>query len=366
MNAMEILAAAEAVGLPEVEDVDPSTARMEGDYLIVSGRVAMPLDGVAWSLNRLDDIPILDDLGAPLGVLCLVSARPPRPYSDLTRYQYTALLAEAPDADALRGPIHFSRDYAVIDESELGRYLEYYKAGSALWGGFHHGTSPADEYGDVTEIRARRGLIAPTAHHLNSFRLLTKATAPREQFLRTYHTIELLFDYVTYRRFVKSGDDLLGFGKIMSAYQRSELDRLRSIIKDFCSDLDIVATLMAKLEPYLAGSEEMFQLHGKEGNPLKDERRWGAFRSLVHTGTIDRATVESKGLAKGDSQFDELIVNLAAYQIYRLRSSIAHSRIGEYLLSDDDDAMIAGFGLPVLTEVASQVFSSQSLAELLV
>jgi hypothetical protein len=53
---------------------------------------------------------------------------------------------------------------------------------------------------------------------------------------------------------------------------------------------------------------------------------------------------------------------LAAYQIYRMRSSIAHSRIGEYLLTDADDAMIADFGLPLLQEVASQVFSSPGLA----
>lgn len=366
MKALEILAAAEAIGLPEVEDVDPSTARMVGDYLAVSGRVAMPLDGVAWSLNRLDDIPILDDLGAPLGVLCLVSERPLRPCSELTRYQYTALLADAPDADALRGPVRFSRDYAVINESELGRYLEHYEGGSALWGGFHHGTSPASEYGDVKEIRARRGVILPTSHHQSSFRLLTKTTGPREQFLRTYHTIELLFDYVTYRRFVKSGDDLLGFGKIMSSYQRSEIDRLRSIIKDFCENIDIVASLLMKVEPYFAGAENMFQLHGKDGNPLKEERRWAAFAALIHAGAVDRAGAESKGLAKGQEQFEDFIVNLAAYQIYRLRSSIAHSRIGEYLLSDDDDQMIAGFGLPLVTEVASQVFSSQRLAELLV
>ena len=55
---------------------------------------------------------------------------------------------------------------------------------------------------------------------------------------------------------------------------------------------------------------------------------------------------------------------IAAYQIYRLRSSIAHSRIGEYLLTDADDAMIREFGLPLIQEVAVQVFSSPVLASL--
>lgn len=347
-----------------MEDVDLLTARLEGEYLVVSGRVAMPLDGVAWSLDRADDIQILDDMGAPLGVLCLVVGRDPMPPSEMTRYQYTALLADAPDVNALLGPARISRDYAVIEEAEFARYLEHYREGSALWGAFHHGEAPAHPSGRVTEIRARRDVAAPTPHHLASFLLLTRATNPREQFLRTYHLIELLFDYVTYRRFVKAGNDLAGFGKIMSAYQRSELERLKSTIRDFCRDLDAVATRMTRLEPFLDRAVEMFQLLGKDGNPLKEDKKWIAFRTLVEAGAVDRPQAAGVGLAKGDAQFDEIISATAAYHIYRLRSSIAHSRIGEYLLTEEDDAMISDFGIPLLEEVAGQVFSSSALAEL--
>lgn len=368
MNAQEILLACLAESLPTIEEVDPSTARMAGEYLVVSGHVAMPLDGVAWSLDRLSDILIKDELDAPLAVLCAVSERDPKPIYELTKYQYTALLADAPDPAALQGAARFSRDYLVIEEHALAGYLEHYATGSALWGGFHHGKSPAESYGDISEIKARRSLVAPTPHHLNSFRLVTKAASPREQYLRIYHTIELLFDYVTYRRFVKAGDDLVGFGKIMSAHQRSELERLKSIIKDFCSDLETVARLMTKLEPFLDRAEEMFQIHTKEGNPLApdrngDDKKWTAFRAVVKAGTVDRVEFSNK-VAKGEN-FDEFICKLAAYQIYRIRSSIAHSRIGEYLLSTEDDKMIASFGLPLLTEVATQIFASQPLLDLL-
>ena len=364
MQPEEIIAAAAAGDLPEVEDVDPTTARLERQYLVVSGRVAMPLDGVAWSLDRSDDILILDDLGAPLGVLCLTAGRTPKAPVEMTRYQYTALLADALDVSAVLGAARISRDYVVIDEAELPRYIEHYRDGSALWGGFHHGEAPAFPTGGVREIKARRGIAAPTSHHLKSLLLLTRATNPREQFLRTYHLIELLFDYVTYRRFVKAGNDLAGFGRIMSAYQRSEFERLKSIVKDFCRDLDAVAAQMARLEPFIAQAEDMFQTQGKDGNPLKEQRRWTAFRSLVEAGTVDRAQAATSGLAAGAAQFDEVISAVAAYQIYRLRSSIAHSRIGEYLLTEDDDAMISDFGLPLLAEVAGQVFSSAALAEL--
>jgi hypothetical protein len=154
----------------------------------------------------------------------------------------------------------------------------------------------------------------------------------------------------------------------MSAHQRSELERLKSIIKDFCSDLETVARLMTKLEPFLDRAEEMFQIHTKEGNPLGpdrngDDKKWTAFRAVVKAGTVDRIEFLNK-VAKGEN-FDEFICKLAAYQIYRIRSSIAHSRIGEYLLSAEDDKMIASFGLPLLTEVATQIFASQPLSDLL-
>lgn len=364
MEAGEITAAAAAGLLPKVEDVDPATARMEGDYLIVGGRVAMPVDGVAWALDRASDLLILDELSAPLGVLCLVAGRDARNLQELTRYEYTALLADAPSVDTLLGPVRFSRDYAVIEEVEFGRYLEHYRMGSAIWGGFSHGTSPGSGSGTVAEIRARRDVIAPTSHHESSFRRLTRATGPREQFLRMYHTVELLFDYVTYRHLVKAGDDLVDFGKIMSSYQRAELARLKGIVREFCRNFDAIAATMTKLEQFLVPAQEMFQLHGKDGNPLSDEPKWNAFRDLIEAGPLARSSAKTTILAKNDEAFDTLIANLAAYQIYRMRSSIAHNRIGEYLLTDADDAMITGFGLPLLQEVAEQVFSSSELAAL--
>lgn len=365
MDAGEVAAAGAAGILPVIEGVAPATARMVGDCLAVSGRVVMPLDGVAWSLDRTTDIEILDELGMSLGTLCLAFARPAKPIQELTRYEYAALLADASGPEVLLGPVQPSRAYAVIEEAEFGRYVSHYLAGSALWGGFNHGIVPPSGSGSVTAIRARRDVAAPTPHHVSSFRLLTRATGPRDQFLRTYHALELLFDFVTYRRFVKAGDDLVGFGKIMSAYQRAELARLKGLVKDFCQDFDAIAALMQRLDPHLDRAEEMFQVHGKEGNPLAEER-WTTFRDLVEAGPVGRAGLASTKLAKTDAAFAELLAGIAAYQIYRMRSSIAHSRIGEYLLTDADDALIADFGLPLIQEVTGQVFSSPRLAALVI
>lgn len=365
MSPEEIHKAAEQGTLPLVEDVNPLTAKIENGYLVVSGRAAMPLDGVSWSIDRSSDQLISDELGSALGTLCLTKGKPPFPVEEMTRWQYTAYLADC-ESDALGNTTYqFTRDYAVIDEPELARYLQHYISGSALWGGFHHGTSSAGYVGWRREIKARPNVLEPTAHHRSSFMLLTQASGPREQYLKIYHTIELLFDYITFRKIVKSGENLVGFGKVMSAFQRSELDRLKSIFRDFCGDVDAIASKMAGLAPFLDRAEQMFQLHSKDGNPLNDEAKWERFRTLVASGSVDFIGSKNNSLATTRKAFVDLFVPLAAYQIYRIRSSIAHNRIGEYVLTDEDDEFVAKFGIALIEEVALQIFASHDLAALI-
>ena len=361
MDHTAILNAATSGALGQIEDVDPSTATTRQGYLSISGRVAMPVDGVSWALDRSEDVPILDEDGAQLGILCLVTGREPTKVEELTRWQYTALLADAAGPDAVTGEVRFSRDYVVIDSEVFERYRENYESGSPLWGGFHHGSSALDHLGHVNVLVARPRIEAPTEHHARTFRLITRATGPREQFLRTYHTLELLFDYVTFRRLVVAGEDLNGFGKIMSSYHRGELERLRSIITDFCPGSEKIAEKLVDLTPYLPRAKEMFQAHGKDGNPLKDDTKWERFASLVGSGSLDATYAKREKLINSEDGFPDLVSNIAAYYIYRIRSSIAHSRIGEFLLTDTDDDFISDFGLGLLNEVASQVFSSEDL-----
>ncbi len=364
MTPEEIRAAAERLVLQVVDEVDPSTATLENGYLIVSGRAVMPLDGVSWSFDRSDDLPISDELGSVFGTLCLLTGKPSQSIATMTRWQYTAYLADC-DTGAVGGETHqFVRDYAVIDSSDLERYLRRYMSGSALWGGFHHGTSSAGHNGRRRDVRARPNTVTPTSYHRNSFMLVAQAPGPREQYLRIYHTIELLFDYITFRKLVKTGDDLVGFGKVMAGHQRAELDRLKSIIKEFCRDTHAIASKMLELLPFLNRAEQMFQTHAKDGNPLNGEDKWTRYCALVASGSVDHDGARRNSLAGTPKAFDDLIASLAAYQIYRIRSSIVHSRIGEFLLTEEDDDFIASFGIALIEEVALQIFSSQGLADL--
>ncbi|SEI01736.1 hypothetical protein SAMN02799636_04961 [Methylobacterium sp. 275MFSha3.1] len=364
MTPQEIREAAALQLLQIIEEVDPSTATLEDGYLVVSRRAVMPLDGVSWSLDRTNDLEISDEHGVIFGTLCLVSGKGPYSIETMTRWQYSAYLA-----DCIRGAVgsethQFTRDYAVIDASELERYVADYKAGSALWGGFHHGASSVPYAGWKRDIVARPKVILATEYHRRSFMLTALAASPQEQYLKLYHTIELLFDYVTFRKLVKSGNNLAGFGKVMSTYQRSELDKLKAIFKEYCENPRAVASKMPALAPYLDRAEDMFQAHSKEGNPLGTDDQWARFCDLVRSGAIDFEDFKRVKLCQKIDSYDEFITKIAAYHVYRIRSSIAHSRIGEYVLSESDNDFITTYAIPLIEEITIQIFSGEGMSEL--
>jgi hypothetical protein len=362
MTPGEIIAAFEEQLLPSIEDVEPQTATLDKEYLVVSGRAAMPLEAVSWSADRSGDMTISDEMGATIGTLCLVADGRAYEINQMTRWQYTAYLSDAEAITAGNEPYRFKRDYVVIDASELDRYLENYANGAAIWGGYHHGNSKAPISGWRQAISARPGVRIVTDHHKDSFLRVAMASGPREQYLGLYQTIELLFDYITFRKLVKAGNDLTGFGKIMNAYQKSELDRLKSIIKEFCSDITTIAQKLALAQPYLQTSKDMFDLHNKDGNPLKD--KWSKYEEMLETGSVNAEEAKRYAIAGNSTAFFEVIGNVIAYQIYRIRSSIAHRRVGEYILTEDDDLFLVNVAIPLLEEVTLQIFTSEALVEL--
>jgi hypothetical protein len=364
MNLDEIRRRVEEFGMDVIESVDPATAAESQGYIVVSGHAIMPLDGVAWSVDRAEDLPILNPAGTEIGTLCLLRDRPALPVIEMTAWQYAAFLVDCGFAGAGSATHRFTRDYAVVDETELANYVEHYLAGSAIWGGFHHGTSDQTSYGWRTSIVARPDIVAPTPYHSAGMLLATRATGAREQYLKLYHLIELLFDYVTYRRVIKAGDDLIGFGKVIHGFQRGELDRLKAILRDFCGNVDAIATRLLAVAPFVVPAGQMLQLHGKDGNPLKDEN-WVRYLSIIAGGTFTMEAAKILKLASSVEQYEKLVMDVAAYQIYRMRSSIAHSRVGEYVLTEDDDPMIARFGVPLIEEVAAQILGGEQFSQLM-
>jgi hypothetical protein len=81
---------------------------------------------------------------------------------------------------------------------------------------------------------------------------------------------------------------------------------------------------------------------------------------LAEVGTLKNTDLIAARLL-GKGTFESFVSSVAAYWIYRVRSSIAHSRVGEFLFLEADEQFITDFAEPLLLDVVMQVFENPKL-----
>lgn len=366
MTPAEVIRRSETGELLTVEGVDPSSAKLHGDgsRFSVSGLVVVPIAAVGSLLDRSLDIELLDDTGASVGTICftrnLLGVQP----TTLTRWQYAAFLADSED-DWVGPRYDFARDYVVVDEAFADNYLAKYSIGAPIWGGFTHEPLPPREIGpQVTNIMANSAIHLPTEFHKQALNRYIEATNAFDRFLKLYHTLELLFDYVIMKRLKLVGEDLENFGKILAEYDRSEIERLRYLIREFCSDPAAICSGFSTIYPFHERAAEIFQKHTKSGNPLHQHKHWVEFVRLAQEDKLSETDLRTAKFLNSTTNLATFVSSIAAYWIYRVRSSIAHSRVGEFLFVESDEKFVAEFAEPLLLDVVMQVFENPDLKSL--
>ena len=350
--------------LAEVEGINPASARLCREYLEVSGLVAIPIEAVSSFMGRGDDIELQDKSGAAVGTICFTRSLQPVSPGGLTRWQYVAFLADCELAQ-LGLEYTFRRDYVVVDEPFAEDYLDNYAAGAPLWGGYTHSPLPQREQGPIpTKIVGNPDICLPTSFHEQTLTRYVEATNAFDRFLKLYHTLELLFDYVVLKQMRRVGDNLQQFGTIMQDYKRPEIDRLKFLLHSFCGDPNIIAEGFGPVSLHRTIAEEIFQNHTKDGNPIKEHQRWVDLMDLAQASTLAETDFRKKKLVSQNHSYAAFVTGLAAYWIYRVRSSIAHSRVGEFLFTDNDEKFITEFAEPLLLDVVNQVFENVELKQL--
>lgn len=347
--------------LPIMEGVDPSTAASAGEYLAVSGLVAIPITHVNASVRREEDLEFRDEGGVQAGTICFSRRLVEVESSTLTRWQYVAYLADV-SVGALDQPHTFHSDYLVLEESYLADYVARYMDSAPLWGKFSHVPTPSLAMQPRLDVViGHSSILLPTEHHRQAFSRYVQAQSAFDRFLKLYHCLELLFDYVILKRMKSVGDDLAGFGGIISSYGVNELERLKYLINNYCENKFALFPVYYGLSVHKVRAIEIFSAHSKSGNPLSDEPSWQKFIQLCVDEQLTESKLKHEKLAKDQLSREKLAANLSAYCIYRIRSSIAHSKVGEFLFLDSDEEFIVDFAEPLLLAVIMQVLSNQSL-----
>jgi hypothetical protein len=165
--------------------------------------------------------------------------------------------------------------------------------------------------------------------------------------------LELVYDWDIVQDIRALNDDLYGIGQILNSYSRGERDILQRVIKDRCANFDRVAERLADIRYFPSEAKRIFYDYGKDGNPLKEH---SDFEELFLKNTFSKLL---HGKVKGLSakiDFNIFCASLATYWIYRIRCSVAHNRLGEYVMTQADELFMINFAEPLIREVAAQAF----------
>jgi hypothetical protein len=336
-----------------------------GPVLSIDGKVCIPVEATQQSFPEYAQIEILDRSGARLGLLCLTAGYE-LDLSSISNDFYMAYLTEiSPDLYGEPYSMHYS--YVIVDAATYQDYVDKYLNTAPLWGGFIHSTTPSSLVsaykGAPQALVAIEDLSFTTPYHSESVLRSVVQPFAFERYLKLYHLLELRFDYDVVERVRALGNDLKGIGQIFSDYGHKELLRLRSTVESGITDIGALEARINGVK-HCSDCEEVarniFFRYGKDGNPLKEKE--AEYELIMAQGGFSKTLASSHGLIGGagtalDERYRKLLTDLATYWIYRVRSSIAHSRIGEYVMTSSDEEFVVEVAEPLLREVMVQIFS---------
>lgn len=280
--------------------------------------------------------------------------------SSLSDSLFYIFIAECDITDLALSDYTFKNDYLLIHKDYVDEFHLKYNNSSPVWGGFkisenNNVISYYTKQFPVIEIRDELKDLDSYAKD-SIYRALEQKSA-FERFLKLYHLLELEFDYSLIKK-IKQLDitiDSNNIGNLLNEYSRTELDRLSDLISTNCSDISLLAEKLNLVKPYGLLGAEIFIKFGKgnKGNLyLSDLTKYNAL--LADTDSFTSSSSVSTFAKVND--YDKFIYTITAYWIYRIRCSIAHFKIGEYILTRDKEDFIVEFAEPLIKEVLIQFY----------
>lgn len=336
-----------------------------GGKCSVNNYIAFKLSSVSSKYERDNVIPILKAPGQNPFAYLLTCRDRGFGYGSASDLLVAAFLEDArpsdiaDDAGKDRRDFVFRADYIVINTSNQTEYLRDFRTGSGLWGGFVHVEELASKR-PVYQSRISSILATPDVQISSDSEkdVLWRAidqTAPLERYLKLYHLIELMFDLTLVEKIKLLGADLKGIGKLLKSYSSdSETERLLKIVKEHCPDTVFFEAALSRAfsnSKYHAQLLEMLFEYSKESNPYKEEKQ-NDFKNVLQAG-FSVSELKNHKLA-----YDyNCLSKLAVYVLYRVRCSIAHSKIGEFILTQSDEEFVAEVAEPLLTDILIKIYA---------
>lgn len=342
----------------------------EGRF-VVDNFTAFPVYEIECSIDIEEDIDIHDEVGNLVGILCPTGV-PGAAFSinELSINRLKALIHDIDDEQFGLSQSHtFKSHYLLIHKDFSATYAREFFDTAPIWGGFTHKTRSTRYKKPNTPIVISKKMFSPTPRHNADLEKAISAANGFDRFLKYYHQLELLFDVIFVSKIRGlSKHSIEGFSSVVKDYQRKELESLKGIFKEYLTNTQALILIMANCPPYTQVMEEVFQDHSKDGNPVtSDSTKWAVLLTFLQGGDHTPAKAKQLNLINSNTSIvlDQFISNLSAYWIYRIRCSIAHNKIGEFIFNDTHEEFIVELGEKLIKEIIKQIFSNSALEQTL-
>ncbi|AWL66863.1 TPA: hypothetical protein I8438_000736 [Serratia marcescens] len=361
----------------EIESESAAIIASVSGSICINGYIAIAVYDMDSSINIDEDIIIHDVSGGEVGYLCPTrSINHPVSINQLTENRLVCLISDIEPSELGKSDMHrFNCDYLLIKSDFFEEYNNRYKESSVIWGGFSHKKNSESQYKrQVSSINLREGIFSPTLRHGVDLQRAVKSSNGFDRYLKYYHQLELLFDVVFVSK-IKSlpVDSLQGFGDIFKDMHKKEIEIFKGMLREYVVNTEsLLGVISANMKSsFIPTMTSIFQDHSKEGNPLlgkdRSSDKWNGFMTFITGNDLSaRSAKVNKLISQEQSDLlKEFVINLVSYWLYRIRCSIAHNRIGEFLFDNTHEEFVVEIGERMIKEVIGQIFSNVKLKNIL-
>jgi len=343
----------------EVEDInsyfETFDVKKVNDHYSINELVALPIL-TSYSFNRNSDIIIKTKRGTEIGKILFLKDSDIKDIRSLPEEKLICFFKDHDSPQISEEKYTFKNDYLLIKKRNFNSYNKNKKL-SALWGSFFHieelPSISFEKRNSLNEIRIITDLKIENPIYFENLLLSINEPNPFNRFLKLYHLIELQFDMHTAEKIVelhRQGKKEKEISNLLKEYQREDLNRLTSIIRQRCTNIENLVICLNKIKPFKEKAKKLFYDYGRESNPLNKQSDFNKI--------LDNPDLFSESVINSIGGFSHsiLIPKICSYWIYRIRSSISHNKFGEYIMDKNDEEFIVEFGEPLLKELVIQCF----------
>jgi hypothetical protein len=314
-------------------------------------------------LATQNDIIVEDSSGQTLGILCLSCSDIGFELNAMTIARYIGYISDCSRIDIVNVDKYhtFKKSYLLIKKELSEEYRTSHLNTAALWGGFTHAEN-TDSYRDPTEISlvASSNIIFPTAEHQQKLNNAILSENGFDRFLKKYQLLELVFDYVCVMKLRTISNSLIGFRDVMGDYSKDDIINLKSLLTEYIDDISALVPSLHIARSHQPLVKNIFQAHSKSSNPLKESSKWDIFWERLELHDLGYTQNSSNKFSRytNEVEYNSEILKIISYWIYRIRCSIAHNKIGEFIFEDSHEEFVVQVGEKLLDTIIELVFSN--------